>query len=335
MTEGPQHSPKRQVNAGLVVSAVAHVGLLVWTAVSFAVKPLEANPVDFVPVDVVSVDEVSKMMAGTKTAPKKETPKPLVEKKAEPKPAENLHAKVSDKPEITAATPAYAPPEPREVKPPEPTPPKEAKAEPAPKDPPKKQPEKKPEAQGPKKDEKKEPPKKEAKKEEAKPSPKKPEPKKVTEHKPEPTPERERSKFSADHIAALLDKRQPQRMAAAGEVINPQASLGTTRGAAPQLSQNEIDALRARIQQCWNPPAGAADARDLTVLVRIQFNRDGSLASEPRLITRPSAGYQQVAAESALRAIRRCAPYSFMPPAKYDAWKDIEVNFDPRDLFRG
>jgi hypothetical protein len=43
----------------------------------------------------------------------------------------------------------------------------------------------------------------------------------------------------------------------------------------------------------------------------------------------------QAAAESALRGVRRCAPYSFMPPLKYEAWKDVIVDFDPRDMFRG
>jgi colicin import membrane protein len=31
----------------------------------------------------------------------------------------------------------------------------------------------------------------------------------------------------------------------------------------------------------------------------------------------------------------RCAPYTFLPIAKYDAWKDVEVTFDPRDMYRG
>ena len=93
--------------------------------------------------------------------------------------------------------------------------------------------------------------------------------------------------------------------------------------------------MRARIQQCWNPPAGLADARDLIVVVRIRFNTDGSLSADPTLSNSGSHPTFQVAAESALRAVRRCAPYSFMPIAKYDVWKDVEVTFDPRDMFRG
>ncbi|MBN8919203.1 MAG: TonB C-terminal domain-containing protein [Rhizobiales bacterium] len=335
-----------RIDKGMAVSATAHVAVLLWAGLSFAAKPLEAPQQDAVFVETMSFSEFSQMTAGSKKATKTDTPKPLVEKKDEPKPVENQEAKISDKPEVVASTASSTPP-PEEAKKPEPQPmPREAKPEPRPE--PKREPEKKvpdaealkkndkPKKEEPKKDEarKEEPKKKEAKKPEPpKPlPPKKPE-KKVVEHKPQP--EQEQSRFDASRIAALLDKREPRRMAAAGETLNNTPALGTATGTAAKLSQNEIDALRARIQQCWNPPAGAAEARDLVVQVRILFQPDGSLAADPRLISRTSSSYQQIAAESALRAIRRCAPYSFMPAAKYEAWKDVEVTFDPRDLFRG
>ena len=37
--------------------------------------------------------------------------------------------------------------------------------------------------------------------------------------------------------------------------------------------------------------------------------------------------------DSALRAVQACEPYS-LPPAKYEFWKDIVLNFDPRDMFK-
>jgi colicin import membrane protein len=317
-----------KVDKGLAVSATAHAAVLLWAGLSFAAKPMNAPQPEALFVETMTFSEFSKMTAGSKKAKPQETPKPLVEKKDEPKPVENQEAKVSDKPEILAATQPAAPP-PEEAKQPAPKPvPKEAKPEP------KREPEKKPpEAEALQKNDK--PKKEEAKK----PDPPKPEPpKKVEQPKvkvAEPKPEQEKRKFDADRIAALLDKREPRRLAAAGETLSNTPALGTSTGQAAKLSQNEIDALRARIQQCWNPPAGAAEARDLIVQVRILFKPDGSLAAEPSLLTRTSSGYQQIAAESALRAIRRCAPYSFMPVAKYDAWKDVEVTFDPRDLFRG
>ena len=37
------------------------------------------------------------------------------------------------------------------------------------------------------------------------------------------------------------------------------------------------------------------------------------------------------APESALRAVRQCAPYN-LPAEKYDAWKQVKVTFDPREM---
>ena len=112
------------------------------------------------------------------------------------------------------------------------------------------------------------------------------------------------------------------------------ATLGASTGSAPRLSQSEIDALRARLRDCWNLPAGAADSKDLNVEVRILLKQDGSLSAEPTVLNRSSNPFFQVAAESALRAVRTCAPFDFLPLAKYEAWKDIEVNFDPQYMFR-
>jgi colicin import membrane protein len=152
---------------------------------------------------------------------------------------------------------------------------------------------------------------------------------------PLPKPPQKQPEFNPDKIAALLDKRDPQRRAATGDTLNSTATLGLASANAATLSQNELDALRARLRECWNLPVGVADARDLIVSVRIAFNKDGSLSADPAVLNRDSNPLFQVAAESALRAIRRCAPFNFLPAAKYDVWKDIIVDFDPRDMFRG
>jgi colicin import membrane protein len=82
-------------------------------------------------------------------------------------------------------------------------------------------------------------------------------------------------------------------------------------------------------------PVGVQNARDLVVTVRIQFKKDGSLAADPLVLNHSSTPLFQVAAEAATRGIRKCAPFSFMPQAKYEAWKEVEVNFDPREMFGG
>jgi outer membrane biosynthesis protein TonB len=316
------------MKTSLVVSGVAHAAVLLWGIVAFAARPLDKMPTESLPVDIISATEFTQMTAGVKTAKKVEAPKPLVEKIAEAKPTEDL-TKVTAKQEVQATQAAEPPPPPPKPEPkkPEPEPKKAEKVE----KPEPKKPEPKPDqiAEALKKEEAK-PPKKV---EPPKPEQQKPEPPKPVAEKKPPTPPQ--PKFDAQKVAALLDKRAPQRLAAAGEVMNTTASLGTARGSAAQLSQSELDALRARLQQCWSLPAGAADAKDLSVLVVIRLRQDGSLQSEPMVTNRGSSPFFQVAAESALRAVRRCAPFSFLPVAKYDVWKEVEVNFDPRDMFRG
>jgi colicin import membrane protein len=314
------------MKAGWTISAVAHAAVLAWGLIAIAARPLNATPPESLPVDIISATDFSQITQGVKTAPKAEAPKPLVEKVAEAKPIEEHNAKVADnKPEIAPSTEKVEPPKPEPVKKAEPKPPAPLpQPKPEPKQAYAKEPEPKvdPIAEALKKDTTK-PEKKTEQKAEVPTPPKRPEP-------PKPQP-----KFNASRIAALLDKRDPQRHSATGDTLSMKPSMGLPTGRAASLTQSEIDALRARIQQCWNPPAGLADARDLIVVVRIRFNQDGSLSADPTLSNSGTHPTFQVAAESALRAVRRCAPYSFMPIAKYDVWKDVEVTFDPRDMFRG
>jgi colicin import membrane protein len=165
----------------------------------------------------------------------------------------------------------------------------------------------------------------------AKPMP----PKRQPPPKPRPqTATAPKQKFDPDRIAALLDRSAPPPSQSSAAETAPSPAQGAATGVASRLTQSEIDALRAQIQACWNPPIGAADAPDLVVRVRVQLRPDGSLAGEPQLLNRGGSPYFQVAAESAMRAVRRCQPYS-MPAAKYDVWRDVEVTFDPRDMFGG
>jgi outer membrane biosynthesis protein TonB len=286
---------------GLAISAVGHVALLTWALVSFSSRTPD-SATESLPVDVVSSTEFSQIMNGQRNAPQAEKPKPLVEKIAAAKPVEEPTAKVAEKKEIAPTKTAAPPPAP------------EAKPEPKPERAKKESVQPDPIAEALKKEEAKKPVKAEAK-----PAPKKP----TQEYVFDPT-----------KTAALLDKRAPQRHAAAGDVLNSTATLGLASGKALTLTESEIDALRRQIQACWAVPVGAADAKELTVTIRLMLKQDGSLAAEPALMNRGSGSFFQVYAESALRAIRRCQPYR-MPIAKYELWKDVEVSFRPTDMFGG
>jgi len=299
------------MRTGLAISAIGHAGVLVWALIAFSAQPFDATPADSLPIDLVSTTEFSQMVAGAKSAPKLPTPRPLVEKVGEPGPAKEAAVKISDRPEIVTAS---SRPPPLPLPKPEPKAPAHKPAADA-------------SAENPAPDAKADDIAEALRKSDTKPEPPKP---------PTP-PKKPPPKFDTSRIEnrlALLDKREQQRHAASGAELNPSAALGAASGQAATLSQSEIDALRAQIQACWNPPAGAADARDLIVRVRLLLNRDGSVAGEPIVLNRTTSAFFQVAAESATRAIRRCQPYK-LPIAKYELWKDVEVTFDPRDMYRG
>lgn len=309
-----------------IISGVGHAAILAFGLVSLASsKPTEALS-DFMPVTIVTDADISRATAGQKNAPKVEQPKPLVDKMGDPKPVKQLAPKAADKPDITTDS------APLPQSKPEPKPEAKSEAKPKPKTP-----DIKPDkvAHELKKDEGKK----------AKPEKKPPqfnpdliaEELKKDEAKAQPTP-REQSpspKFDADQVAALLDKREPQRQLAAGETLNNAAALGTANGHAAQLSQSELDALRARLSQCWSPPPGIESMSRAYVVLRVQFRPDGSVARDPDVVEDSGSALGSALTESAKRALRLCQPFTMLKPEHYDLWKDIEVKFDPQELLGG
>ena len=98
-----------------------------------------------------------------------------------------------------------------------------------------------------------------------------------------------------------------------------------------------IDAFRSKIEGCWSIPAGARDAINLVVTLRIFLNPDGSLARAPEVTDKERIGtrgqeFFRIAAESAIRAVHKCAPYEMLPAEKYETWRDIKLTFDPRNI---
>jgi colicin import membrane protein len=165
------------------------------------------------------------------------------------------------------------------------------------------------------------------KKEEAKKPPK-------PEDKPK-KPVQQAHKFDANQVAALLDKRDPRRQMATADTLNSAPSLGTSAGNAGMLSQSEIDALRAKLISLWNPPAGINKPEDFIIRIRIRLGKDGRLSGPPMVLTSGQGTLFDATRDSAVRAIFRGQPYDMLSPATYDVWKDMEINFDPRDLMRG
>ena len=298
-----------KVDKTLVASVALHVLVIGWGLISFSARSLEARPPESMPIDIITADQLSKMTAGIKTG-EKDKPKPLVEKVAEANVVDDTVGKITDKKEVVTSTAPEPPPKPVE-KPVEkkPDPPKPI-TETKPKDEPK-QVEKKP-------DPAKEDPIAEAmKSEEAK----------------KPKPKQERT-FDQSKIAALLDKRDPTRQSITGAALNASAALGASKGNAATLSQSEFDALIARLKQLWNVPAGIEHPEEMVVVIQVRLTRDRRLAAPPVIVSRGSSPTYQVAAEAARRAVLEGQPFNMLRDESYDAWKDMEITFDPKAMFR-
>lgn len=355
------------MKAGLTTSMVLHVVALGVGLVTFSSpRPLALTNVESFPVDIVPIEEIAVSVQGDKKAPVAEKPAPkptsredVVEDAQEigdnkvdlptpptpepkPRPVETAEAP-PPAPEPTPPTPEPQPtPEPPQKQPePEPVPTTEVAPEPKPQQEVKPDPTPEPmvaeapqaeavslPTSAPTPQSRPQPPQAQAAR-----TPERREPER--ERRPEPPRQSASSESNSesveDQVAALLNR---DRASGGGAKRSErEASLGGRQTTGAKLSQSEMDALRGQIQRCWNVPAGAADAENLKVSVQFRLDPSGALDGAPTIVSGGGgAGIERAAAESARRAVLACAPYS-LPSDKYEAWSDVIVHFDPRDMF--
>jgi len=172
----------------------------------------------------------------------------------------------------------------------------------------------------------------EPKKETPKPKPKPKEP-----EKPKEQPKPKENAFDSllkDLTPDEADPAQPTPDKTVEDVIEDTAG-GQIANLSDKLSISELDAFKYQLEPCWNVPAGAKFAENLAVEVRVTLLRDGTVnkASVLNRARYNSDSSFRAAADSALRALRnpRCSPLR-LPPEKYDQWKSIVINFDPKNM---
>ena len=104
------------------------------------------------------------------------------------------------------------------------------------------------------------------------------------------------------------------------------------------LSLSEEDALKAQIFGCWSIPLGLPYNEDLLVRIRLKLEPDGSVAKTEILdharMNKPGQGFYKVLAESALRGVKLCQPLR-VPTSGYERWKELQLNFDAREMLEG
>ena len=110
-------------------------------------------------------------------------------------------------------------------------------------------------------------------------------------------------------------------------------------GAGDRLTASDKAKMRAAVERCWNAGAiiGAPEPEKLRVEILIELNRDGTLATSPKVanafeINVSGNRFWKVAEQQALRAVVGCAPYDIFPQERYQDWKSFLLNFDPSQM---
>lgn len=145
---------------------------------------------------------------------------------------------------------------------------------------------------------------------------------------------REDRDTNTDRISELLNAQEDTE---SGVRRSTQvASLGAQQAdVAAQLTSSEYDALKGRVGQCWVIPS-YVDQENLNVSMLMRLSRDGAMAEiaavEVSGVANPK--HQRAIISSLQRNLsrRNCDFSDVLPPEKYETWKDVRINFVPRDF---
>ena len=143
--------------------------------------------------------------------------------------------------------------------------------------------------------------------------------------------------FDPNNIAALIDKSKEET----AEIVktNNDVTQDQVRNIEnSKLTLSEEDALKAQIFGCWSIPLGLPYNENLLVRIKLKLKPDGTVIKSEILdharMNKPGQGFYKVLAESALRAVKLCQPLR-VPTTGYEKWKDLQLNFDAREMLEG
>ncbi len=143
--------------------------------------------------------------------------------------------------------------------------------------------------------------------------------------------------FDPNNIAALIDKSKEdsaKEIKSNNDVTQEQVKNVESTG----LTLSEEDALKAQIFTCWSIPLGLPYDENLMVRIKLKLKPDGSITKTEILdharMNKPGQGFYKVLAESALRAVKLCQPLR-VPSTGYERWKELQLNFDAREMLEG
>ncbi len=143
--------------------------------------------------------------------------------------------------------------------------------------------------------------------------------------------------FDPNSIAALIDKSKEEQAETTKKLDKVTQSQDPSMNLSG-LTLSEEDALKAQIFGCWSIPLGLPYNENLLVRIKLKLKPDGSVIKTEILdharMNKPGQAFYKVLAESALRAIKLCQPLR-VPTTGYERWKDLQLNFDAREMLEG
>ncbi|MHA7872027.1 MAG: hypothetical protein ACX939_06745, partial [Hyphococcus sp.] len=186
---------------------------------------------------------------------------------------------------------------------------------------------------------------------EPEPAPEPVEPEPAPEPDPEPPqetpvvkPEPKKDDLDLDALSKLVDLEKEKERAETpvetpSETVEEADQARRAIGAGDRLTASDEAKMRAAVERCWNAATiiGAPRPEDLVVVIEFELNRDGTLTSAPRVanalqISLSGNRFWKVAEREAISAVVKCAPYDFLPPERYETWKEFKLNFDPSQM---
>ena len=144
------------------------------------------------------------------------------------------------------------------------------------------------------------------------------------------------AKAAADKQAAADAKAAADKKAEQDAINAAIAAASATAPAGPPMSSGEIDALRVSIKKCWSTGTLSTEASQTVITVRVNLSETGVPDLRSMRMTSFDGGPEAAAKivfGAAKSAVIRCGRDGFpLPSDKYQAWKDLELVFDPRQM---
>ena len=166
----------------------------------------------------------------------------------------------------------------------------------------------------------------------------------VIELEPEPDPEPETPVFDLDTLSGLIDKTR-ETAPEANQQVALESEIAQTRydniarraeGIGNGQAATEADLVANAMYKCWRMPAAAKDAENLQVRLNVKLVIGGHVESvtliDQAASRRLSPGneYWDIAERGAIAAVNKCAPYDFLPEARYGIWRELILNLRPQ-----